>query len=144
MMSRKARLLKRCWFENVAERIWFCNQFQYYYPDTKRAVLLFALRRLSLVYNLGICHFGAHRRLCSFKEELRHPSWDMPFAKLRIKALDQIRYDYEDANELFDYHKLPLIRFSNVITTMDYVSLVSTLEQVLRKYEKLHVYDFLR
>ena len=68
----------------------------------------------------------------------------MPFAKLRIKALDQIRYDYEDANELFDYHKLPLIRFSNVITTMDYVSLVSTLEQVLRKYEKLHVYDFLR
>ena len=139
-MRNRVKFMKRCWFSDIAERTWFHAEHDAYYLDVQKSLLLFALKRLSITFNRDLCQFQANRHILEFAHGEGCVSC---FFRWKIKPINQVCYDYEDGNEVFDFHKLPLFKFSQDITVRDYVIFISTLAHVLQKYERLSIFDFL-
>ena len=64
-------MFRAMWFRNSDERNWFAIQYSLYYASSRKSVVLYALRRLSLIFKMPLIKMNGNRKLVSIYDDTK-------------------------------------------------------------------------
>ena len=144
----RVECFRALWFSSQPERSWFSRQYANYYCDLRKSVVLYALKRLALIFRVRVEALDGSTvllsHLCKVGNEcfLRRIMSSL-FPAFRRNPMQMILDDYTDAMEaLVDYGGLRN-RLEEKSLVSDYVKVLAEFDAVVRQKEDLRVITFL-
>lgn len=137
-----SRLFRSVWFRTVEERCWFASQTAAYYSCYRQSVVLYALRRLSLIFNKPLMSFSGMVKLLDFTCEARTSFLGRIASVFRLvpcptNPLQKILDDYTCVEEVFpDDRMMPIAEDCSV---RDYVRFVVECDNAARRVDHRRV-----
>ncbi len=141
---KPACLFRVIWFKADVERRWFTNQFSIYYSAYRRSVVLYALRRLALIFKTQLTNLDGDLVLTGLGNTIKRRKWlsyILP-TECHRNPLQIIVDDFTCADEyLRDGHiHVPASVHARVF---DYVRFIVEFDWALEKDDHLRVVSLL-
>ena len=139
-----ACLFRVIWFKEDSERHWFTHQFSLYYSAYRRSVVLYALRRLALIFKTQLTTLEGDLLLAGLRTSMKKRKWlsyVLPIECIR-NPLQIIVDDFVCADEYLRDGRMsvPISVHSRV---SDYVRFIVEFDRALEKGDHLRVVSLL-
>ena len=153
----RRKIMRRLWLDTIDERLWFANQFSVYYVNYRKSVVLYALRRLSWIFQMPLTTIDGSKELLSLFEVYKARQTKSRQLISRItpqpdptNPLQIISDDYSDAWDYFESAKknsraeVPVLTpLREHATVADYVRFIVEYDTMQRQVDRLRVTSIL-
>lgn len=152
---KKSILLRAIWFKDKEERDWFSVQFVMYYASYQKSIVLYAIKRLELLFRMPFNSFDGKKKLVTLfddyeKSNRRHWLSCILPTELHRNPLQTILDDYSCAEDDFKNAKnvtsrgpLNLTPFCAHSTVSDYVRFIVEYDAWAQQTDHLRIPSFL-
>lgn len=152
------RKTMRClWLNTIDERLWFASQYSVYYRSHRKSVVLYALKRLSGIFQMPLTEFDGSKELLKLFElyKVRQPKLHRLIARITpqpdpTSPLQIISDDYSTACDDFEMVKKnsqaefpDLTPLQEHATVADYVRFVVEYDAMRCQVDRLRVTSIL-
>ena len=143
---RYSKLFRAVWFKSTGERFWFSEQYAAYYREFRKSVVLYSLRRLSLIFKASLNSLNGHTDLLEIADQVKPPRWKRWFSVAPVFPTNPLQLIMDDctcAEETLakgGEALTPLREHSNVA---DYVRFIAEFDIEAKHTDNLRVTAFL-
>ena len=150
-IMKHAKLFRAIWFRDVEERGWMAVQFVTYYSVCRKSVVLYALKRLGLIFRISITSLDGNVELSALAdhyEQFNKRHWfsfllpeELHRNPLQIVAEDYsyAEDDYASARKSSQSDILTLIPLGEHATVSDYVKFIVAYDKMCWITDRLRV-----
>ena len=141
-----SRFFRTVWFKSTEERLWFSEQYAAYYREFRKSVVLYSLRRLSLIFRTPLDTLNGHAELLELADRVKLPRWQRWFSVVPVFPTNPLQVIVDDctcAEETLatgDKALTPIREHSNVA---DYVRFIAEFDVEAKRTDNLRVAAFL-